>query len=42
MFFAKIDDLVTPGSTIATRIPKAASSSAISSLTPSSAHFDAT
>ena len=41
-FLAKIADLVTPGSMIATRIPNGANSCAICSLTPSSAHFDAT
>ena len=35
-------DLVTPGSTITTRMPKGASSCAMPSLIPSSAHFDAT
>ena len=42
MFLAKIADLVTPGSMIATRIPNGASSWARPSLSPSKAHFDAT
>ena len=42
MFLAKIALLVTPGSTIATRMPNGASSWASPSLSPSSAHFDVT
>ena len=42
VFFEKIADFVTPGSMIASRIPNGATSSASSSLTPSSAHFEAT
>jgi hypothetical protein len=41
-FFAKIADFVTPGSITATRMPNGATSCASPSLTPSSAHFDAT
>ena len=42
MFLAKIADLVTPGSMIATRMPNGASSCASPSLNPSNAHFDVT
>src|SRR5215216_7869903 len=42
MFLAKIADLVRPGSMIATRMPKGASSWASPSLNPSNAHFEVT
>ena len=42
VFLAKMALLVSPGSMMATRIPNRATSWASCSLTPSSAHFDAT